>query len=34
MCLHNRERTCHAPSIDVALHGDEPDCATFAARFA
>lgn len=33
-CLHNRDRTCHAASIDVALHGDEPDCATFAARFA
>jgi hypothetical protein len=28
-CVHNRDRTCHAPAIAVALHGEEPDCATF-----
>jgi hypothetical protein len=31
-CVHNRDRTCHAGSIDVALHGDVPDCTTYEAR--
>ena len=29
-CVHNRDRTCHAAAIDVGLHGEQPDCSTFA----
>lgn len=31
-CAHNRDFECHADSIRVGLHGDHPDCKTFAAR--
>lgn len=28
-CQHNQDYECNAPAIDVTVHGDRADCATF-----